>query len=141
MRRTWQVGEEHWPIEIKLHGDFRSRRLKNTEDEFRQQIRVFFKSMRELQGAGAEIILITPHFTAISLMNAKSMRTEDIRPYVQFLCEFADKHSLGIADASARWAHLWKEGIPYVTLLFNAFDHPDDRGHLFFVEEIMKNFE
>jgi hypothetical protein len=28
---------ERWPAEIKLHGDFRSRRLKNTGDELRQQ--------------------------------------------------------------------------------------------------------
>jgi NAD-dependent SIR2 family protein deacetylase len=29
--------EERWPVEIKLHGDFRSRRLKNTSDELRHQ--------------------------------------------------------------------------------------------------------
>ena len=31
------IGEERWPVEVKLHGDFRSRRLKNTADELRQQ--------------------------------------------------------------------------------------------------------
>jgi hypothetical protein len=31
------LNEERWPAEIKLHGDFRSRRLKNTYDELRQQ--------------------------------------------------------------------------------------------------------
>lgn len=31
------IGSERWPIEIKLHGDFRSRRLKNTSDELRAQ--------------------------------------------------------------------------------------------------------
>lgn len=31
------LNEENWPVEIKLHGDFRSRRLKNTSDELRQQ--------------------------------------------------------------------------------------------------------
>jgi NAD-dependent SIR2 family protein deacetylase len=31
------IGEQRWPVEIKLHGDFRSRRLKNTGDELRQQ--------------------------------------------------------------------------------------------------------
>lgn len=31
------VNEGRWPAEIKLHGDFRSRRLKNTNDELRQQ--------------------------------------------------------------------------------------------------------
>lgn len=31
------VSEGRWPAEIKLHGDFRSRRLKNNNDELRQQ--------------------------------------------------------------------------------------------------------
>lgn len=31
------LNEERWPVEIKLHGDFRSRRLKNTNDELRRQ--------------------------------------------------------------------------------------------------------
>ena len=31
------VSGERWPVEIKLHGDFRSRRLKNTDDELRHQ--------------------------------------------------------------------------------------------------------
>ncbi|MDY0885206.1 SIR2 family protein [Dongia soli] len=31
------INESRWPIEVKLHGDFRSRRLKNTGDELRQQ--------------------------------------------------------------------------------------------------------
>jgi hypothetical protein len=34
---TEVIGMQRWPIEIKLHGDFRSRRLKNTGDELRQQ--------------------------------------------------------------------------------------------------------
>ena len=31
------ITEGRWPVEVKLHGDFRSRRLKNTTDELRQQ--------------------------------------------------------------------------------------------------------
>jgi NAD-dependent SIR2 family protein deacetylase len=31
------IGEGRWPAEVKLHGDFRSRRLKNTSDELRHQ--------------------------------------------------------------------------------------------------------
>ena len=29
--------EERWPVEVKLHGDFRFRRLKNTSDELREE--------------------------------------------------------------------------------------------------------
>lgn len=31
------IADGRWPVEIKLHGDFRSRRLKNTPDELRHQ--------------------------------------------------------------------------------------------------------
>lgn len=31
------IGNERWPVEVKLHGDFRSRRLKNTSEELRHQ--------------------------------------------------------------------------------------------------------
>jgi NAD-dependent SIR2 family protein deacetylase len=31
------IGDGRWPLEVKLHGDFRSRRLKNTGDELRHQ--------------------------------------------------------------------------------------------------------
>jgi NAD-dependent SIR2 family protein deacetylase len=31
------VSDSRWPIEVKLHGDFRSRQLKNTSDELRHQ--------------------------------------------------------------------------------------------------------
>ncbi len=31
------IADERWPIEFKLHGDFRFRRLKNTIDELREQ--------------------------------------------------------------------------------------------------------
>ena len=31
------ISDSRWPIEVKIHGDFRSRRLKNTSDELRHQ--------------------------------------------------------------------------------------------------------
>jgi hypothetical protein len=31
------IASSRWPVEVKLHGDFRSRRLKNTSDELRYQ--------------------------------------------------------------------------------------------------------
>ena len=31
------INSSRWPVEVKLHGDFRSRRLKNTNDELRHQ--------------------------------------------------------------------------------------------------------
>ena len=36
-RAAQVIDDERWPLEVKLHGDFRSRSLKNTSDELRQQ--------------------------------------------------------------------------------------------------------
>jgi hypothetical protein len=44
---------ERWPLEVKLHGDFRSRRLKNTPDELRlqdEQLRRMFVDLAQRYG-------------------------------------------------------------------------------------------
>lgn len=47
------IATQRWPLEIKLHGDFRSRRLKNTGDELRQQdARLRKVLVRSTQSAG-----------------------------------------------------------------------------------------
>lgn len=96
--------------------------------------------LRRLQPLGAEVILITPHYTMFKMMGFENMTGKDQRPYVLALRQFAGKHNVGLADASARWEHLWKEGLPYVTLLNNTINHPDDRGHRLFAEELWKCF-
>lgn len=34
------------------------------------------------------------------------------------------KNGIALADASLRWGHLWREGIPFSTLFFNDINHP-----------------
>jgi hypothetical protein len=45
------IDEGRWPVEVKLHGDFRSRRLKNIGDEPREQ---FFRPLRVMKFAPAQ---------------------------------------------------------------------------------------
>lgn len=97
--------------------------------------------LHRLEPTGAEVILITPHFTMWKMMGFKNMREAEHRPYVLALRDFATKHQLGLADASARWEHLAKEGLPYLSLLDNTINHPDDRGHRLFAEELWKCFQ
>lgn len=42
---TPAIANEQWPIEVKLHGDFRSRRLKNTSEELRRQDETLRKAL------------------------------------------------------------------------------------------------
>ena len=104
--------------------------------------RVYGDILQRIKALGAELILITPHFTMPEMMKFDSVRNaRENRKYVSELEQFATEHNLGLADASARWENLESQGIPYITLLKNSINHPDDRGHLLFVEELMKNFE
>ncbi len=97
--------------------------------------------LQRLQPGGAEVILITPHFTMPRMMGLKNMRDPECRPYVLALRAFAARRNIALADASARWEHLWKEGLPYMTLLDNTINHPDDRGHRLFADELWKCFQ
>ncbi|MDB6139217.1 MAG: Lipolytic protein family [Verrucomicrobiaceae bacterium] len=105
------------------------------------QVEEGYEEILKRLGPGTEVILITPHFTMWKMMGFSGMREVEKRPYVLALREFANRHQIGLADASARWEHLWKEGLPYLTLLNNTINHPDDRGHRLFAEELWKCFE
>ncbi|NQU45295.1 SGNH/GDSL hydrolase family protein [bacterium] len=96
--------------------------------------------VRRTRELGAELVLITPHFTRPSMMGFESLRDEEKRAYVLFLRKFSEGRRLALADASSRWGHLWKEGIPYMTLLRNGINHPEDRGHALFAEELIRCF-
>jgi len=65
---------------------------------------------------------------------------QDPRPYVKGLREFTAKHRIALADASLRYGRLWREGIPYSTLMVNAINHPDVRGMRLFADALMALF-
>jgi len=104
-------------------------------------VQVYEDILSRLQALGSEVIFITPHFTMPSMMGfGDDLKQPEKRPYVLQLREFANTRNLALADASARWEHLVAEGLPYVTLLRNGINHPDDRGHVLFADELMKCF-
>jgi hypothetical protein len=90
--------------------------------------------------SGAALLLITPHFTMPSWMGLANGRGPDPRPAVAFLRRFARENNLPLADAARRWEQMERIGIPYETLLANGINHPDDRGHEIFAEELMRFF-
>jgi lysophospholipase L1-like esterase len=99
-------------------------------------------AVSRVRAQGGEVIILTPHFVRPDWMGAGSnMRTPEIRKAVGYLKEFAAENNAGLADASRRWEHLWVEGIPYMTMLFNGINHPDDRGHQLFVDELKLFFQ
>ena len=65
---------------------------------------------------------------------------DDPRPYVAGLREFAARNGVALADASRRYGRLWRQGIPYSTLLLNSVNHPDARGMKLFADALMQLF-
>lgn len=86
---------------------------------------------------GAELLVTTPHFTMPAWMGSDRLTDPDGRAYTAFLRAFCRSSSVALADVSLRWEHLSREALPYITLLHNGVNHPDDRGHALAADEIL----
>jgi lysophospholipase L1-like esterase len=111
--------------------------LKPTQVEER-----YSKLLSDFKEIGAEWIILTPHYVRPDWMNLTAERDidNDPRPYVEGLRQFAAKHDVALADASLRYGRLWRQGIPYNTLMLNAINHPDARGMRLFADALMALF-
>jgi lysophospholipase L1-like esterase len=100
------------------------------------------KLLADFQGIGAEWIILTPHYVRPDWMGLTRERNidQDPRPYVAGLREFAAKHNVALADASLRWGRLWRQGIPYTSLLMNSINHPNAQGMRLFADSLMGLF-
>lgn len=98
--------------------------------------------LKDFRRIGAEWIVLTPHYARPDWMGLKQEREidEDPRPYVRGLKLFAQNHPVALADASRRWGRLWRQGLPYSTLLVNNINHPDERGMRLFADALMEVF-
>ena len=104
--------------------------------------RVYGRVLREFRARGFEWIICTPHYARPDWNNLKSMKNcdDDPRGFTQSLRRFAAKNGIALADTSARWGHLWREGIPYITHLTNDINHPDAESLGFFADALMALF-
>ena len=98
--------------------------------------------LEEFRGIGAEWIILTPHYILPEWMGVSRLREidNDPRGYVKGLRAFAAANHVALADASLRWGRLWRQGIPYMTLMLNAINHPDVRGMRLFADSLMELF-
>ena len=90
----------------------------------------------------AEWIILTPHYVRPDWMGLDRERDidQDPRPYVAGLRQFAAAHPVAVADAALRYGRLWRQGLPYSTLMLNSINHPDGRGMKIFADALMELF-
>ncbi len=98
--------------------------------------------LKDFKKIGAEWIILTPHYARPDWMGLQQQREidQDPRPYVQGLRLFTENNRVALADASLRWGRLWRQGLPYSTLLMNNINHPDERGMKLFADALMELF-
>ncbi len=95
-------------------------------------------AIAQARDIGAEFVILTPHYVMPSWMHKKHSRGPETRANCRALRELAETERVGLADAALRWELLEYAGMPYEILLMNGINHPDDRGHALFVEELMR---
>ncbi|MDR2116899.1 MAG: SGNH/GDSL hydrolase family protein [Planctomycetaceae bacterium] len=112
-----------------LHGETLNQRYSKIHSEFKE--------------IGAEWIILTPHYVRADWMGLQSEQgiDDDPRPYTKSLREFAAKNNIALADAAKRYGRLWRQGIPYSTLLMNNINHPNPFGMKLFADALMEIFE
>ncbi|UUO08309.1 GDSL-type esterase/lipase family protein [Blastopirellula sp. J2-11] len=100
------------------------------------------KLLADFQAIGAEWIILTPHYVRPDWMGLDRQNEidDDPRPYVQGLREFAAQHPVALADASLRYGRLWRQGIPYNSLMVNCINHPGPAGLAIFADALMELF-
>jgi len=96
----------------------------------------------DFQAIGADWIILTPHYIRPSWMGLTGEREidDDPRPYVAFLRNFAAKHPVLLADASARYGRLWRQGLPFTSLMVNSVNHPNASGMTLFADTLDELF-
>ncbi len=104
--------------------------------------RIYNRVAADFKRKKMEPIIILPHPVRPDWMGLDSQKNieEDPRPYVQYLRKWAVENNFAIADVSARFLSLWKEGIPYNSLMLNNINHPDARGIWLYADTLLKLF-
>jgi hypothetical protein len=99
--------------------------------------------LADFRGIGAEWIILTPHYIRLDWMGLTRQKEidEDPRPYVKGVRAFAEKHGVAVAEGAKRYGRLWRQGIPYLTLMENNINHPNVYGHGLFADAVMALFQ
>lgn len=90
-----------------------------------------FVSRARQKNPSVEFILITPHNVMPEWMTGFAKSADAMR-------QAAVDNNVALADANNVWMNLRTVGIPYLSLLANGINHPNDLGHDVFAVSIME---
>lgn len=103
------LSSKRWPVEIKLHGDFRSRKLKNTSDELRHQdVRLRREFIKACQTYGLVVVGYSGRDDSIMDALIDAVGTPGAFPAGLFWLQHGDAPPLLRVDDLLRRAHAAK---------------------------------
>jgi len=95
----------------------------------------------EAKKNNTRVILCTPHCPSPRMARAATWDAIADKPYLSILHELVGKNEdVALADVFNRWQHLPREGLRAELLLVNGLNHPNNKGHSIYVEELMRCF-
>ena len=103
---------------------------------------VYAGLLNDFRSRNIEWLILTPHYVRADWMGLDNERDidEDPRHYVHFVRRFGQENSVAVADAAARYGRMWRQGIPYSTLMYNNINHPTPEAMQIFADALMAVF-
>ncbi len=106
-------------------------------------IRKYSEMLEDFRSRGIEWIILGPHYVRPDWMGLNSERNvdNDPRPLVKGLRRFTVENNVPFADTPTLYGKLGYAGIPYLTLMTNNINHPNEFGMRLFANALIKIFE
>ncbi len=95
--------------------------------------------LQEAKAAGCDVIVCLPHLVQPSIYKMKDWSSLLSMPYFELVRNIAVATNVGIADIASRYSNARYEALTPELLLADNFNHPNDRGHRIYVEELLKS--
>ncbi len=109
----------------------------------REQLEVIYPRLKtDFDAIGAEWIIVGPHYIRPNWMGLTSQKNcdDDPRPYTAFIRSFGGENDVPVAETPILYGRLWRQGVPYNTLMVNNINHPNAYGLSLFADALMALF-
>ena len=108
-----------------------------------EQLEVIYSKLKtDFDAIGAEWIIVGPHYIRPNWMGLTSQKNcdDDPRPYTAFIRGFGRENRVPVSETPVLYGRLWRQGIPYNTLMVNNINHPNPYGLSLFADALMALF-
>ena len=107
------------------------------------QLRSIYPKLKaDFDAIGAEWIIAGVHYIRPNWMGLTSQKNvdDDPRPYTEYVRQFGKENRVLVSETPTLYGRLWRQGIPYNTLMVNNINHPNAYGLSLYADALMVLF-